>query len=414
MRLTTRLERDQMRGKVIWFVLGILVGGLFVVSAYPTNSSVHYSVPGLQKINNTVPVYYIGENIPEYFVKTMRVNPNQDIRAPHVLVVDSFYVKNNRQLRELVKKDILSGIPVIVIGNPEVIKGTFKGQFFAELVAGRGPEGKPIKKATVYGYVTYPSNGILVSREFVSIDRVPEAIKEAYNWAVKNLKPNAGTFKLGVKPLSSGAYWSYKSQLDFTTGDDWKPYGRLNVRTIYYQPTSDGPSQYDWYDVHVKQQSVPGKELGWSDWRTAKMHTWIDADYYNPDGFLSAYEPTTTSGTTTVGVSIGISVGEEGAQVSASQSWSYTIPDVQVYDESDYSQELAKWIHSIAPDKAVGMDAYQIEPGATLRFPQWEDGAKVWREHYGAVYAKPPSWWEPGWYWHYTDEYWVEFRISMG
>ena len=403
-----------MRQKVVWFVLGVLVGSLFVVSAYPTNSSVQYSVPVVQKINNTVPVYYVGSNVSKYFKEAIRMNPSLSIKTPHILVVESSHVKNSSQLRELVRKEILSGIPVIVIGSPKVINGTFRGQFFAELVAGHGPDGKPITQATVYGYMTYPSNGILVSKEFISIDAEPKAIEQAYSWAVKNLKPSAGTFELKAEPLSSGAYWSYRSQLDFTSGDDWKPYGRLNIRTLHYQLMNDGSSQYDWYNVHVRQQSVPGKELWNSEWRTSDMYTWIDADYYNPKGFLSDYAPTTTSGTTTVGVSIGVSVGVKEAQVSAFQSWSYTIPDVRVYDESDYSQELAKWRHDIAEDKAVGSNTYQIEPGATLRFPQEDYGAKVWREHYGVVYAKPPNWWEPWWDWHYSEENWVEFRISMG
>ena len=412
--MTTRWGA-RMRQKVGWFILGVLVVSLFVVSAYPTNGSAQSTNP-VEKINNTVPVYYIGSSIPGYFVKTMRVNPTQYIRAPHILVVESSYVENNPRLKQLVKTEVLSGIPVIVLGDPSILHGTFKGQFFAEFVAGKGPGGR-INHATVYGYVVYPSNGILQSKEFASIDSLSNALKEAYEWAVKNIEPNAGTFKLGVEPLSSGAYWSYKSQLDFTTGDNWKTYGRLNVRTSYYKLMNDGSSQYDWYDVHVKQQSIPGKELGWSDWRTSDMYTWIDADYYNPNGFLSGYSPTTTSGATTVGVSIGVSAGDEGAQIGASQSWSYTIPDVMVYDESDYSKELAKWRHHLARDKAVSKTTYQIEPGATLRFKEWDVGAKVWREHYGIVYRRPPSWWERlsgNWEWHYIGENWVEFRISMG
>ncbi len=112
---------------------------------------------------------------------------------------------------------------------------------------------------------------------------------------------------------------------------------------------------------------MPGEELWSSGWKTADMYTWIDADYYQSNYFLSDYSPTTTSGATTVGVSIGVSAGEGGAQVSASQSWSYTISDVVVHDQSDYSQELAKWWHDVNEGKAVGSDTYQIEPGATIR-----------------------------------------------
>ncbi len=406
-----------MRQKVVWLTLGVLIGSLFVVSAYPTNGSSRHTVPVFQRINNAVPVYFIGNNIPRYFTETAQANPSLELKTPHILVVESSCVKDNPRLEELVRREILSGIPVIVIGDPGVINGAFKGQFFAELVAGRGPDGKPVGGATVYGYVTYPSNGVLVSKEFISIDDKTKAIKGAYNWALSNLQPNAGALRLGVAPLSSGAYWSYKGQLDFTSGDNWEPYGRLNVRTLYYGLIDDGSSQYDWYDVHVRQQSVPGKELWNSGWRTADMYTWIDADYYNPNGFLSDYEPTTTSGTTTVDVAIGIPAGERGAEGSAPQSWSYTLPNVRVYDESDYSQELAKWRHDIAEDKAVGAHTYQIEPGATLRFRERGYGAKVWREHYGVVYAKPPSWWgrlSGNWGWHCSGEYWVEFRVSMG
>lgn len=393
-----------MGQKVVWFVLWVLVGSLFVVSAHPTNGSAN-SISLGGKINNTVPVYYIGSNIPGYFVKTMRVNPNQDIRAPHILVVESSYVKNNPRLKNFVKKEILSEIPVIVIGNPEILEKTFKGQFFARVIAGEGE--KKLGEATVYGYIVYISGGMFMSREFASFGSPNKVLKDAYKWALSNLKSNAGT--LEIKPTSSGAYWAYQHQLDVSSENLWEPYGRLNVRTLYYKLMNDKSTAYDWYDVHVRQQSVPGKEL-WrdSDWRTADMYTWINANYYNPNGFLSDYAPTTTSGTTTVGVSVGVSAGDDGAQVSASQSWSYTIPDVVVHDESDYSQELAKWWHDVAEDKAVGRDTYQIEPGATLRFPQ--NSLHRWKEHYGVKYGKP-KWW--GLIWDYTDELWIEVYVKM-
>ena len=39
-----------MRGKVVWFVLGVLVGSLFLVSAYPTGGNVQYVTPVVQRI----------------------------------------------------------------------------------------------------------------------------------------------------------------------------------------------------------------------------------------------------------------------------------------------------------------------------------------------------------------------------
>jgi hypothetical protein len=113
-----------------------------------------------------------------------------------------------------------------------------------------------------------------------------------------------------------------------------KPYGRLNLRTVYYQLPDEGSSKYDWYDVHVRQQSVPGKELGWSEWRVSDIYTWIDADYYNPEGFLSDYGPSTSYGPIN--------------RVSITfHSWSYQIPKTCTCDESDFSLELAKWHYDV-------------------------------------------------------------------
>ena len=68
-------------------------------------------------------------------------------------------------------------------------------------------------------------------------------------------------------------------QPDVSSENLWEPYGRLNVRTLYYKLMNYKSTTYDWYDVHVRQQSVPGKGL-WRDpdWRTADMYTWINAN----------------------------------------------------------------------------------------------------------------------------------------
>jgi hypothetical protein len=399
-----------MRQKIVWFILGVLVGSLFLVAAYPQGSSPKNNIPSFQKIDNGIPVYYIGNETPRYFLRTAKVSGFGKIKTPHILIVEGSYVENSSQLKQFLKEEVLSGIPVIVKDNPELLKGIFKGQFYPRVVGGQKPDGTPLGKERVYGYVTYPlPDGTLRSKVFISIDPSPESIKDAYQWAVENLQPNAGS--LEIEPLSSGSYWEYQFQLDFTSGNDWKPYGRLNVRTVYYYLMNDNSASYVWYDVHMRQQSVPGKEL-WSDsdWRTSDMYTWIDADYYRPEGFLFDYSPTTTSGSKTSTVTIGVSAGDKGAQVSASQSWSYTISDVVVKDQSDFSQELAKWWHDVAEDKAVGENTYMIEPGATLRFPESE--SREWREHYGVRYEHPPEWWEPGWYWH-SFEGWAEFYIGF-
>lgn len=355
----------------------------------------------LGKVNNRLPVYYIGKDVGKYFSSSTEIKYFRKIPEKHILVVDGGRARNLPGIKDFLREEILSGIPVIVVnGSTEIAKNLFEGQFSPQIVDGRRPDGKKIGEEKVYGFIIYQINRTLVSKVFISTDPSSAIVREAYSWAEENIHPYVGDFTIQASP-----YWNQIYQLNYTTGNDWQPYGRLNVRTLYYKLYNDGSGTYDWYNVHVRQQSVPGELLWNSGWKTADMYTWVDANYYRSGYFLSDYSPTTTSGASTVTVSVGVTAGTDGAQVSASQSWSYTIPDVVVYDQSDYSQELAKWWHNVDEGKAVGSNTYQIEPGATVRVP---DGNPMdWREHYGVKYGKFNVF-----FWTYTDEGYVEFRIQ--
>ena len=56
-----------MRQRVVWFVLGVLIGSLFVVSAYPNDKGVQYGVPAVQEIagkNYTAYIFYSKSGLP--------------------------------------------------------------------------------------------------------------------------------------------------------------------------------------------------------------------------------------------------------------------------------------------------------------------------------------------------------------
>jgi len=56
-----------MRQKVVWFVLGILIGSLFIVSAYPSQRGVNYATPALetyQGTNYTAYLFYSKNGLP--------------------------------------------------------------------------------------------------------------------------------------------------------------------------------------------------------------------------------------------------------------------------------------------------------------------------------------------------------------
>lgn len=56
-----------MRQKVVWFILGVLIGSLFFVSAYPSESTIQYTAPAVQKLqdkNYTTLLLYSPNGLP--------------------------------------------------------------------------------------------------------------------------------------------------------------------------------------------------------------------------------------------------------------------------------------------------------------------------------------------------------------
>ena len=130
--------------------------------------------------------------------------------------MDGKYTKDNCEVRAFLREEILSGIPVIIVnGSTDVIKNLFEGQFCPEVVAGQSPDGKPVGKEIVYGYITYPvSNKTLLTKVFISTDQSFRAVREAYVWASSNTPSNAGTIT-----IEATQHWNQIYQLDYTTGD---------------------------------------------------------------------------------------------------------------------------------------------------------------------------------------------------
>lgn len=353
-----------------------------------------------------IPVYYVGnEEIVEHVKKlaksTTKVKVFKKIPGRHMLIVDGSCDVESKFLKD----EIRSGVPVVTLGNTKAGKNLFKKQFSPSVAVGKTPDGKYMEE-TAFGYIAHQKANTLFERAFLTCEEnAKEAAKYAYMWAAE-AESILSTLRLEPDEGASAdcPYWCEVAQLDWTSGDAWKPYGRLNVATKYLKLYNDSSGDYDWYCIQCKHQSVPGISLGWGGWCTADLYTWIDADYYKKDYFLSEYQPTTTSGTSTVGVNVGVTAGSKGSSVSKSRSWSYSIPDVNVVDNSDFSLRLAKWCHDVNEAKSVGQNTYLAEPGACIRISN--GGSREWREHYGVRYGHLVLFW-----WQLTGEGWVEFHI---
>mgnify|MGYP000368557844 CR=1 FL=1 len=147
---------------------------------------------------------------------------------------------------------------------------------------------------------------------------------------------------------------------------DSNPHGRLNLIVPIKKLKDDGNTTYDWYFYEARMEAVPGVIAYDSNWRTD--HTWGYHDITFNQGvnrWLTDHDPTTTSGQTTVTVSL-----TAASSPTFSTSWSYTVSDVVVLDKSDASIHRAAWEHDIDPFSMVAENTYLHKPGFVERTNQ--------------------------------------------
>jgi len=155
--------------------------------------------------------------------------------------------------------------------------------------------------------------------------------------------------------------------------EEWGKIGKVNQKIFLYKLKYDEVSNYDWYAIVWTIQAIPGHVAFNNDWRIMDIYNWVDGDRYKPYTKLIDYGPYSTQGQTTVTYNIGIEAGTNGAAVTAGISQSYTITDINVHDQSDFSKELAKWWHDVNED-TVGWDKVTtLKPGVVFRVPQSND-----------------------------------------
>ncbi|ASJ00303.1 hypothetical protein [Thermococcus gorgonarius] len=194
-----------MRQKVVWFILGVLVGSLFVVSAYPMNGSVQYSAPTIQRIpgenyttyllypKNGLPIsaQFLKETIPKLLEKSA---PNAKLHAyaipelPEGAVISGYGIKVTKDGRvNILVTATRNGAPIL----PDKIR--------SELLewGKKAPEFKPD----------------VIPKEKVGVPK---------GWEVKIVDSN-GNVK--VYSGESSPYWHNFGRVEMSL--DYKPYGRL-------------------------------------------------------------------------------------------------------------------------------------------------------------------------------------------
>jgi len=142
------------------------------------------------------------------------------------------------------------------------------------------------------------------------------------------------------------------------------PYGRLTGIFDMYK-LDEGSTSWDWYLIKVRIQTVPGKYVYGSDWRTDYTWSYNYIRYYYSYQYLLGYAPTTTTGTQTSGWTFNLGIGVAGKYPVPlpSGGWVnyWTSSDVQVKDMGDFVSHGAHWWNEINEGANVGMYTYLSE-----------------------------------------------------
>gem|GEM_PF-2243279 len=191
-----------MRQKMVWFILGVLVGSLFVVSAQPTGS-------------------YISENNIQYTTPTIQKIPG-DGYTTMILYTPTGLPLNVKDVQKAVKEFVLKSAPNAkwhVYAVPELPKGT--------VLTGYGI------KVTKDGRV----NILIITTERGSLTRPLKPLNELEKWS-KTLPKFPQDISLGEIGLPKG--WSAKAidsagNTKVYSGESspyWHPFGSLEIRKI--------------------------------------------------------------------------------------------------------------------------------------------------------------------------------------
>ena len=172
-----------------------------------------------------------------------------------------------------------------------------------------------------------------------------------------------------------GAEWVKFYEDDWyhtSKSSQWGKIGKTNQIIQFFKLKYDRSNKYDWYSIIWTIQVLSGHVAYNNDWRTGDIRNWVDGDRYDSYVKLIDYGPFSTQGQTTIGFNIGVEAGTSGAAVTAGISVSYTISDINVHDETDFSKQQAKWWHD-TNEGTIGWDkVITIKPAAVFRVPQGE------------------------------------------
>jgi len=291
-----------------------------------------------------------------------------DIGTGDIAVISEswIYLNDQQKINRSIETAIRSGIPLIFVGNDSYLYNNFAKKL--------GAIGYSENESV---YCIYVKDGVNFTNSIVGYNE-EKAIQLAYSWADAALSDDQYNAIWNFSWLGDKSYLETPPESEpmpetlgalvtpswglislSSTTKNCSPHGNLviNASTYKLMDFNDGNK---YYAVHYRQLGEPDYDNGY---RLADIY--LEG---NPVTYFYDHGPATTSGSTTVSVSMGSSIGITGPTVGATIGWSYTKPDVMITNGSQISTQKVNIWHDVDESKAVAK-GYVAEPGITVKIP---------------------------------------------
>ncbi len=223
----------------------------------------------------------------------------------------------------------------------------------------------------------------LISAKPVKKGRYPVMIKgyAGSNITYDVLKDAIRTLKYGVSYWGTyeSSDWKIIGFVSWSSREQWKPYGKLNLEhaILYYTP--DPWNNMDLYVVRCVTEIISGAKLGWTDGANVWFNDYIEShyylNYYTNIYDLRDYSPSSMNN---VPVQIVVSLAlPPGISITWSYPGNYI---VSISSEGDLGANIAGWIHDLGGFlyAHATKETVKIEPGFEFTVSPEITGKQRW------------------------------------
>ncbi|HJH26991.1 MAG TPA: hypothetical protein C5S37_09545 [Methanophagales archaeon] len=237
------------------------------------------------------------------------------------------------------------------------------------------PEGD---KIVAYGFRVLP-NGETIGYTGICAEDCQEfsdTIARAEEWkeTMLPLKTEAAT----MAPLNSqpARITTHTTDKEYNKASGYaEDYGYAEITTSWYWDNYESDNDHDYFYAKSVVDTDPGYHLYQSGWQNNEFritHDWLytigGSTPHLPDVNMVEHPPTTTSGETTVGITISSEAmaSESGGSigVGAALHWFTKIPEWKVLDDSHPGSELGGWKEVFRYGSDCAKHNYQFKPGS--------------------------------------------------